>query len=147
MWVERCLLFMVVNIDLLQIKYFGKQNGRQIAKLMITHSIFKLEAPDFAWQFIVTLCLLRYLKIKFPPLGPSYQYKNGKDKKSQQEQNNAPERQLLVLCSTCLGPNHQITPFFGLNHIYQQRCSVQGRQWPEQRRLITASYTENIFHR
>ena len=40
---------MIVHIDLLQIKHFGKQNGRQIKKLIKTHSIFKLEAPDFAW--------------------------------------------------------------------------------------------------
>ena len=46
---------MVVHIDLLQITHFGKQNchqkqnGHQITKLIITHSIFKLDAPDFAW--------------------------------------------------------------------------------------------------
>ena len=32
---------MVVHIDLLQITHFGKQNGHQITKLIITHSIFK----------------------------------------------------------------------------------------------------------
>jgi len=48
------LFCMVVHIYLLQITHFGKQNcrqiqnGRQIAKLIITHSIFKLEAPDLA---------------------------------------------------------------------------------------------------
>ena len=47
---------MVVHIDLLQITHFGKQNGcqkqndRQISKLIITHSIFKLEAPDFKFK-------------------------------------------------------------------------------------------------
>ena len=34
-----------------QITNYGhqKQNGCQITKLIITHSIFNLEAPDFAW--------------------------------------------------------------------------------------------------
>ena len=33
---------MVVHIDLLQIIHFQKQNGRQIIKLIITHSIFSI---------------------------------------------------------------------------------------------------------
>ena len=46
---------MVVHIDILQITHFGKQSGRQkqnghqISKLTITHSIFKLEASYFPW--------------------------------------------------------------------------------------------------
>ena len=28
-----------------------KQNGRQIAKLSITHSLLELQSPDFAWKF------------------------------------------------------------------------------------------------
>ena len=48
-------MFMVGYIDILQITHFGKQNVRQkqnvppIKKLIITHSVLKLEAPDFAW--------------------------------------------------------------------------------------------------
>ena len=45
----------VLHTDLLKITHFEKQNGcqkqngHQITKLKITHSIFKIEAPDFAW--------------------------------------------------------------------------------------------------
>ena len=50
-----------------------KQNGRQKTKwppktkLSITQSIFKLEAPDFAWQFILTLRKNGRQKTKWPP--------------------------------------------------------------------------------
>ena len=52
---------MAVHIDPLQKVVTKKQNGRQKTKwppkikLSITQSIFKLEAPDFAWHFILTL--------------------------------------------------------------------------------------------
>ena len=32
-----------------------KQNGRQIAKLSITHSFLELQSPDFAWKFVWTV--------------------------------------------------------------------------------------------
>ena len=43
------------------------QNGHQIIKMIITHSIFKLEALDFIWQFILTFCKLQILGGKWPP--------------------------------------------------------------------------------
>ena len=32
-----------------------KQNGRQITKLSITHSVIWLQSPDFAWKFVWTV--------------------------------------------------------------------------------------------
>ena len=55
---------MVVHIYLLKITHFGKQNGHQIPKLIITHSISKLGAPDFAWKFLLTFGKLYVLENK-----------------------------------------------------------------------------------
>jgi hypothetical protein len=41
-----------------------KQNGSQITKLIITHPIFKPEAPDPARQFTLTFCKLHCLENK-----------------------------------------------------------------------------------
>ena len=43
-----------------------KQNGRQNTKLIITHSIFKLGAVDFSWEFILTFCK-KTKNLRWPP--------------------------------------------------------------------------------
>ena len=43
-----------------------KQNGRQNTKFIITQSIFKLGAPDFAWKFKLTFHIL-FSKTRQPP--------------------------------------------------------------------------------
>ena len=46
-----------------------KQNGHQIAKLIITHSFLELQSADFAWKFIWTVRtnFEKKMKKKWPP--------------------------------------------------------------------------------